>query len=76
MSRHNRQRNKRVTRHLLAVFNKMCQKEPWGARWSLCSLVELIQYRLENTGKFPRYITVVQREAYKRFGIMYPITQR
>lgn len=77
MSRHNRQRNKRRARYLLTVFNKMNQVEPADLPRGLSTcLVELIRYRLETTGKFPRYITVVQREAYKRFGIMYPITQR
>lgn len=67
MSRHNRQRNKRQARGLFKVYNEMCQKEKTDNGWLLSSLVELTQFRLERDGRFPRYITPAQREAYKRF---------
>lgn len=67
MSRHNRQRNKRHARGLFKVYCDMCQKEPSDGGWWLTSLVELARSRLERTGRFPRYINPVQREAFKRF---------
>lgn len=73
MSRHNRQRNKRQARGLLAVYNEMCQKEKTDGGWLLSSLVELTRFRLERDGRFPRYVNAVQREAFKRFD---PIAQR
>lgn len=67
MSRHNRQRNKRQANRLWHVFQEMSQKKP-GALGFQLSLVDLILYRLDNTGRFPGYVTPEQREAYKRYA--------
>jgi hypothetical protein len=53
----------------------MCQKEKTDNGWLLSSLVELTRFRLEHNGRYPRYLTAVQREAYKRYA-QDPIAQR
>lgn len=69
MSKHNRRRNKRLTNGLRKVWNQMCQVSTSDHLKRMeTSLADLIQYRLENTGKFPGYATPEQREAYKRFA--------